>query len=173
MGGPVMIEGGGLGVYAPEEVGPLSMQAPNGVIDMLVADEAKAVFAAKQYLSYFQGITPKWTCADQRLLRHLIPENRLRAYNIRKVIETLAEEGSVLELRRQFGRGNSHETYQRGKALNIASLEIDDVSTHSKPIAGSCKDSVLYPNRIPKKASEDHLSIAGKRGSQKQKTSYF
>jgi len=127
MGGPVMIEGGGLGVYAPEEVGPLSMQAPNGVIDMLVADEAKAVFAAKQYLSYFQGITPKWTCADQRLLRHLIPENRLRAYNIRKVIETLADEGSVLELRRQFGRGNSHETYQRGKALNIASLEIDDV----------------------------------------------
>jgi acetyl-CoA carboxylase carboxyltransferase component len=105
MGGPAMIEGGGLGVFAPEEVGPVSMQAPNGVIDVLVADEAEAVRVAKRYLAYFQGSTANWACADQRLLRQLIPENRLRTYDMHTVIETLADQDSVLELRRQFGPG--------------------------------------------------------------------
>ncbi|WP_151637600.1 carboxyl transferase domain-containing protein [Noviherbaspirillum aerium] len=105
MGGPAMIEGGGLGVFQPEEVGPVSMQAPNGVIDIMVRDEEEAVRAAKQYLSYFQGAVSEWECADQRELRRLIPENRLRSYDIRKVIETLADKDSVLELRRRFGVG--------------------------------------------------------------------
>jgi acetyl-CoA carboxylase carboxyltransferase component len=103
MGGPAMIEGGGLGVYRPEEVGPMSVQVPNGVVDIPVADEVEAVQAAKHYLSYFQGPVTDWECADQRLLRQSIPENRLRVYNIRSVIETLADTGSVLELRRAFG----------------------------------------------------------------------
>ena len=104
MGGPAMIEGGGLGRYAPEEVGPVSMQAPNGVFDLVVRDEAAAVQAAKQYLSYFQGPVSDWQCADQRLLRHMVPENRLRAYDIRKLIHGLADEGSVMELREAFGK---------------------------------------------------------------------
>ncbi|MGE0543216.1 MAG: carboxyl transferase domain-containing protein [Dehalococcoidia bacterium] len=103
MGGPAMIEGGGLGVYRPEEVGPMAVQVPNGVVDIPVADETEAVQAAKRYLSYFQGPVSTWECADQRLLRQSIPENRLRVYNIRAVIETLADTGSVLELRRAFG----------------------------------------------------------------------
>jgi acetyl-CoA carboxylase carboxyltransferase component len=81
------------------------MQAPNGVIDVLVENEAEAVRAAKQYLAYFQGTTAPWSCVDQRLLRQLIPENRLRVYDVRRVIETLADQDSVLELRRQFGVG--------------------------------------------------------------------
>jgi acetyl/propionyl-CoA carboxylase alpha subunit/acetyl-CoA carboxylase carboxyltransferase component len=105
MGGPAMIEGGGLGVYSPEEVGPVAMQSPNGVIDVVVADEAEAVRVAKQYLSYFQGPVAQWDCADQRLLRHAVPENRLRTYDIRALIATLADTGSVLELRREFGVG--------------------------------------------------------------------
>ena len=105
MGGPAMIEGGGLGVFSPEEVGPVAMQAPNGVIDVVVKDEAEAVRVAKQYLSYFQGPLDTWECDDQRHLRHLIPENRLRSYDIRAVIDALADKGSVLELRRQFGSG--------------------------------------------------------------------
>ena len=105
MGGPAMIEGGGLGVFHPDEVGPMSVQVPNGVVDIAVADEAEAVAAAKQYLSYFQGPVADWECADQRLLRAAIPENRLRVYDIRKVIETMADTGSVLELRREFGLG--------------------------------------------------------------------
>ncbi len=105
MAGPAMIEGGGLGVVTPEEVGPVTIQVPNGVIDVLVEDEAEAVRVAKQYLSYFQGAVGDWACEDQRRLRPLVPENRLRAYDIRKVVHTLADTESVLELRPQFGVG--------------------------------------------------------------------
>ncbi|MBV8561116.1 MAG: carbamoyl-phosphate synthase large subunit, partial [Acidimicrobiia bacterium] len=105
MGGPAMIEGGGLGVYEPDEIGPMSVQAANGVVDVAVADEAEAVAAAKRYLSYFQGPAATWECTDQTRLRAVIPENRLRAYDVRAVVAGLADTGSVLELRRGFGAG--------------------------------------------------------------------
>jgi len=120
MGGPAMIEGGGLGVYAPEEIGPLSVQVPNGVVDVAVADEAEAVQVAQQYLSYFQGQLAQWEAADQRLLRHLVPENRLRVYDVRAVIRTLADTGSVLELRPSFGAGMITALARvEGRALGI------------------------------------------------------
>ncbi|MFI4950508.1 MAG: carboxyl transferase domain-containing protein, partial [Caulobacterales bacterium] len=103
MGGPAMVEGGGLGVFRPEEIGPIKVMQANGTIDILVEDEAEAVQVAKTYLAYFQGPLADWTCADQRLLRRAIPENRLRVYDIRKLIELIADEGSVLELRPKFG----------------------------------------------------------------------
>ncbi len=105
MGGPAMIEGGGLGRHEPEEIGPVSVQATNGVIDVVVADEAEAVEVTKRYLSYFQGPLDDWECDDQRRLRHLIPEDRRRVYDVREVIDTLVDRGSVLELRERFGRG--------------------------------------------------------------------
>ena len=105
MGGPAMIEGGGLGIHAPEDVGPVAMQVPNGVIDVLVEDEVEAVDVARRYLAYFQGRESSWECVDQRTLRHLIPENRRRVYDVRAVIEALCDTGSVLELRRAFGVG--------------------------------------------------------------------
>ncbi|MBV8305119.1 MAG: biotin carboxylase [Acidimicrobiia bacterium] len=105
MGGPAMIEGGGLGVYEPDEIGPMSVQEANGVVDVAVADEAEAVAAAKRYLSYFQGPAATWECTDQTGLRAVIPENRLRAYDVRAVVTGLADTGSVLELRRGFGAG--------------------------------------------------------------------
>ena len=105
MGGPAMIEGGGLGIYTPEEIGPMSFQVPNGVVDILVKDEKEAVQVAKKYLSYFQGIVKEWEAPDQRPLRHVIPENRLRLYDMRGIINTLADKGSVLEIREKFGIG--------------------------------------------------------------------
>ncbi len=105
MGGPAMIEGGGLGVYRPEEVGPMDVQQANGVVDVLVDDDAQAVAVARKYLSYFQGAIADWRCADQRVLRRLVPESRVRAYDVRAVVDALADAGSVLELRPQFGRG--------------------------------------------------------------------
>ncbi|MFS8101797.1 carbamoyl-phosphate synthase large subunit [Lentzea alba] len=139
MGGPAMIEGGGLGMFRPEDIGPLDVQVPNGVVDIAVASEEEGVAVAKKYLSYFQppadahapagvprasaqpspasqggplvSIIPagtdnfgSWKCADQRLLRHAIPENRLRAYDVRALITTLADTDSVLELRKGFGK---------------------------------------------------------------------
>ncbi len=104
MGGPAMIEGGGLGKFKPEEIGPVDVQAKNGVIDVHVHDEAEAVAAAKKYLSYFQGPLTEWTAPDQAPLNTVLPENRRRAYKVRPIIETLADAGSVLELRAGFGR---------------------------------------------------------------------
>ena len=105
MGGPAMIEGGGLGKYHPSEIGPMETQTANGVVDILVKDEQEAVQIAKKYLSYFQGEITGWDSQDQRTLRHLVPENRLRAYDIRKVIDVLFDTNSVLELRKDFGLG--------------------------------------------------------------------
>ncbi|MFI6559045.1 carboxyl transferase domain-containing protein [Streptomyces sp. NPDC050534] len=105
MGGPAMIEGGGLGVYRPEEVGPLSVQVPNGVVDIAVDDEAEAVRVARRYLSYFQGTQGSWEAPDRRLLRQVVPENRRRAYDMRTAVAGLADTGSVLELRPAFGVG--------------------------------------------------------------------
>ena len=105
MGGPAMIEGGGLGVFQPGEIGPIHVQRSNGVIDIVVADEAEAVRVAKQYLSYFQGRTAAWSAPDQSALRDVVPVDRLRAYDIRRAIEGLFDIDSVLELRREFGIG--------------------------------------------------------------------
>ncbi|MGW1559693.1 carboxyl transferase domain-containing protein [Streptomyces sp. NPDC002144] len=105
MGGPAMIEGGGLGVFRPEEVGPLSVQVPNGVVDVAAADEPEAVRVARRYLSYFQDRQGSWEAPDQRLLRQVVPENRRRAYDMRAAVTGLADTGSVLELRPGFGVG--------------------------------------------------------------------
>ena len=105
IGGPAMIEGGGLGVFKPEEVGPMDVQVPNGVVDIAVKDEAEAVAAAKKYLSYFQGPVEQWEAPDQRELRFIVPENRLRYYDMRAVIDGIADIDSVLELRPNWGIG--------------------------------------------------------------------
>ena len=105
MAGPAMIEGGGLGVHRPEDVGPVSVQSPNGVIDIVAEDDADAVAKAKQYISYFQGALPEWGCEDQQLLMDCMPERRRRAYDVRKIIRILADKESVLELRPEFGEG--------------------------------------------------------------------
>jgi acetyl-CoA carboxylase carboxyltransferase component len=102
MGGPAMIEGGGLGVFEPMEVGPIDVQHANGVVDLRVADDREAVAAAKRYLSYFSGPSAPGPLADQELLRGLIPEQRKRVYDVRPIVDMLFDEDSVLELRDGF-----------------------------------------------------------------------
>jgi acetyl-CoA carboxylase carboxyltransferase component len=105
LAGPAMIEGGGLGRFTPEEIGPIDVQTANGVVDLACEDEREATALTRQLLGYFQGAVSEWRAGDQRRLRHLIPENRLRVYDVRTVIEALADEGSVIELRRDYGVG--------------------------------------------------------------------
>jgi acetyl-CoA carboxylase carboxyltransferase component len=105
MGGPAMVEGGGLGVFRPEQIGPAEVQHASGVIDVLVDDEAAAVAAARHYLSFFQGRTSGWTAPDTRRLREVVPENRLRVYDSRAALPALFDEASVLLLRTGFGAG--------------------------------------------------------------------
>jgi methylmalonyl-CoA carboxyltransferase 12S subunit len=102
MGGPAMIAGGGLGEVDPDEVGPLEMQARNGVVDLAVADEREAVAATKRLLAYFQGATPPGEAPDQAPLRELVPERERRAYSVAPLIETLADAGSATFLRERF-----------------------------------------------------------------------
>jgi acetyl-CoA carboxylase carboxyltransferase component len=102
MGGPAMIEGGGLGKVDPDEVGPLAMQAGNGVVDLAVPDEAAAVAATKRLLAYFQGPTPPGEEPDQARLRELVPERERRAYPVGPIIETLADADSVTFLGERY-----------------------------------------------------------------------
>ena len=103
MGGPAMVEAGGLGSYAPEQIGPSAVQVRSGVIDVLVADEAEAVATARHYLGMFQGRLADWQAGDQTLLREALPASRVRAYDIRAVVRALVDTGSPLELRAGFG----------------------------------------------------------------------
>ncbi|OBH26661.1 carbamoyl-phosphate-synthetase [Mycobacterium sp. E342] len=105
MGGPAMIEGGGLGVYPPEAIGPIGVQRRNGVVSLVARDELHAVALAKQYLSFFQGALDDWAAPDPRLARHVVPQNRLRAYDVHRAIEAIVDTGSALELRPDYGVG--------------------------------------------------------------------
>jgi acetyl-CoA carboxylase carboxyltransferase component len=105
MGGPAMVEGGGLGVFKPEQIGPSDVQHGNGVIDILVDNEAQAVTAARHYLSCFQGAQTEWQAPPAEALRHVVPENRLRVYDTRAAMQGIADEGSLLPLRNGFGVG--------------------------------------------------------------------
>jgi acetyl-CoA carboxylase carboxyltransferase component len=103
MGGPAMVEGGGLGVFKPEQIGPSAVQHSNGVIDILVDNEVQAVIAARHYLSCFQGAQTQWQAPPAEALRHVVPENRVRVYDTRAAMQGIADEGSLLHLRTGFG----------------------------------------------------------------------
>jgi acetyl-CoA carboxylase carboxyltransferase component len=120
MGGPAMVEGGGLGVFSPEQIGPSSVQHANGVIDILVDDEVQAVAAAKKYLGFFTSASSTWRAPDALALRAVVPENRLRVYDTRAALHGLADVGSVLELRSGFGLG-IHTALARieGRAVGV------------------------------------------------------
>ena len=105
MGGPAMIEGGGLGEYRPEDIGPIDVQRRNGVVGLAARDEVHAVALAKQYLSYFHARFDDWEAPDPRWARHVVPENRLRAYDVHHAIEAVVDVGSALELRADYGVG--------------------------------------------------------------------
>ena len=103
--GPAVTEAIGMGTYTPQEIGSMSFQAPNGNVDILVKDDTAAVAAVKRYLGYFQGPIDHWEVSDQRRMRYIIPENRVRTYDMRDIINTLADDDSVLEIRQEFGIG--------------------------------------------------------------------
>jgi acetyl-CoA carboxylase carboxyltransferase component len=105
MGGPAMVEGGGLGVFKPEQIGPSNIQHGNGVIDILVDNEAQAVAAARHYLSCFQGAQTEWQAPPPEALRDVVPETRVRVYDTRAAMQGIADEGSLLPLRTGFGVG--------------------------------------------------------------------
>jgi acetyl-CoA carboxylase carboxyltransferase component len=105
MAGPAMIEGGGLGSFAPKDIGPIELQLNNGVVDIVADDEAAATLLAKQLLACFQGDVTEWQSADPSQLLSLLPEDRRYTYNVRRIIETLVDKDSFIELQRSYGAG--------------------------------------------------------------------
>jgi acetyl-CoA carboxylase carboxyltransferase component len=103
MAGPAMIEGGGLGRFEPTEIGPVEVQSANGVIDFVAQDEAEATACARALLGCFQGRVARYDHADQAELAGLLPEDRRYSYHVRRVIETLVDTGSFIELGADFG----------------------------------------------------------------------
>src|SRR3954453_8110085 len=131
MGGPAMIAGGGLGEVDPDDVGPMDMQAPNGVVDVVVADEAEAVAVSRSLLGYFHGPAEGFTAPDQTRLRDILPESGRRAYDVLPVIEGLAHEGSVIELRPRFAP-------ERVTALaRIEGRPVGVIANNTKHLAGT------------------------------------
>jgi len=118
-----MIEGGGLGTYAPTEIGPIDLQEKNGVVDIVAEDEAHATAVARQLLSYFQGDIDAWETVDQSGLRDAIPEDRRWAYPVRKIIETIADAGSFLELQRIYGRSTITRVYSARRQAGCADCQ--------------------------------------------------
>ncbi|KAA0021460.1 biotin carboxylase [Antrihabitans cavernicola] len=104
MAGPAMIAGGGLGTYRAEDIGPIEVQSANGVVDVVVSDEAEAVAVTKQLIGYFQGTTSPGATSDQSMLRDVVPERERAAYDVRPIISTVADVGSVTFLRDRFAR---------------------------------------------------------------------
>lgn len=105
MAGPAMIEGGGMGVYKPRDIGPIDVQTKNGVVDIVAEDEADATRLTRQVLSYFQGSAKHWDCPDQSKLWDLMPADRRYTYKVRKIITTIADKDSFVEIRPEFGPG--------------------------------------------------------------------
>lgn len=106
LSGPPLVMSATGELLTPEELGPMSMHERIGTVELVVDDEAEALTAARQYLSYFTGVAAPASPAapDQTPLRTMVPENPRRAYDVRKIVATLADEGSVMELRPLFGR---------------------------------------------------------------------
>ncbi|MDI9336321.1 MAG: carboxyl transferase domain-containing protein [Gammaproteobacteria bacterium] len=111
MGGPAMIEGGGLGVFRPEQIGPVEVQTRNGVVDRVVKDEAQAVLLVKKLLPqlcqgssspFIEKPTPELFAED---LRHILPANRQRVYDMRNLIHQVLGAENVIELQAEYAPG--------------------------------------------------------------------
>ena len=108
MAGPAMIEGGGLGKFAPEEIGPIQNHKPNGVVDVVVEDEAEATKLAKKLLSYFQGSEKAFEFNDQKMLRNALPDDRRYTYEIREILKLIADKESLIEIKKDYGLSLIH-----------------------------------------------------------------
>ncbi|MDT0596344.1 acyl-CoA carboxylase subunit beta [Glaciecola petra] len=98
MAGPAMIEGGGLGKYTPSDIGPIDIQAANGVIDIVAQNENHAIEIAQFCLGFFQGDSKQWQAPKTKLIQEALPSDRRYTYSIYKVIEAIVDVSSFIEI---------------------------------------------------------------------------
>ncbi len=105
MAGPAMIEGGGLGTFAPTEIGPIDAHTSNGVVDIAVSDEAEATRVAKILLGMTQGNLADWTAPDPQLARDAVPANRKQVYDMHDALGSVVDVDTLIELRPSWNPG--------------------------------------------------------------------
>ncbi|PPJ52821.1 hypothetical protein CBER1_11298 [Cercospora berteroae] len=109
MGGQAMIEGGGLGLFEHEEIGPIDVHMRSGGIDVLVDSEIEAAPLVRKIVAMFTQphLPPSESpyTSDQLRLRTVVPpfSARRRAYHIRAVIALLLDDDSFIEFCPQWG----------------------------------------------------------------------
>jgi acetyl-CoA carboxylase carboxyltransferase component len=91
-----------------EEMGGARMHATvSGCGDNLVADDDEAIDAAKRWLSYLPrswreeppAVAPRAPRADAKPIASVVPAEDRRAYDMRKVVDALVDEGSFFEVK--------------------------------------------------------------------------
>ena len=105
MAGPAMIEGGGLGSFAPTDIGPIEVHRTNGVVDIVVADEQEATAAAKALIGMTQGALAHWEAPAPDAARNAVPVNRKLVYDMHVAIESIIDVGTLMELRPEWNPG--------------------------------------------------------------------
>ncbi|MFT5543215.1 MAG: acetyl-CoA carboxylase carboxyltransferase component [Glaciecola sp.] len=103
MAGPAMIEGGGLGKFTPAQIGPIEVQASNGVVDIVAETEDHAIKLATSCLSFFQGNANSWQAPDKSTLDTILPSDRRFVYDIKKVILGIIDVDSFIEIAGAYG----------------------------------------------------------------------
>jgi len=89
---------------ASDHLMSVEYRATRGDVDILVETEAEAIQEARRYITYLLKDAPSGEpSATAETIDNILPDNRRRAYDMRRVITALADEGSVLELRPHWG----------------------------------------------------------------------
>lgn len=104
MAGPAMIEGGGLGKYAATDIGPIGVQATNGVVDIVAQDENNAIELAKFCLGFFQGRATQWQPPQNPNINAILPSDRRYTYDVLEVVSGVVDQNSFIEIGAQYGQ---------------------------------------------------------------------
>ncbi|MEQ1928903.1 MAG: carboxyl transferase domain-containing protein [Parvularculaceae bacterium] len=96
-----------------ESLGGADIHTRNGVIDDEAASEDEAFALARQFLSYLPpqagGVHRRVTSGDpserrEESLLSAVPHDNRQAYSMRKILESVADKGSLFEIGKRWGR---------------------------------------------------------------------
>ncbi|MBT4089528.1 MAG: methylmalonyl-CoA carboxyltransferase [Deltaproteobacteria bacterium] len=111
--GPALVEMAGMGKVTKEALGHSQIHTRNGAIDDEAQTEAEAFDRARHFLSYLPGNSDELPPVldsddnperrDEALLK-IIPRNPRKSYQMRSILESVVDRGSLFEIGAQWGR---------------------------------------------------------------------
>jgi propionyl-CoA carboxylase beta chain len=113
LAGPALVKAGTGEVIDANDLGGTQRQVDrNGLADLGLDSEEEALDTVKEFLSYLptnarstaQLLTPAAPSGDQSRLESIVPANTRKAYDMRRVIDVLSDEGSVFEIKPTFAQ---------------------------------------------------------------------